>query len=303
MNERQAGTFLLTLLLVASLAIAGLSGSATAEEIDDDVVDEVNDDEIATVNEMVEEVNAGLGNVSAVEGVDPVEAETDAEAEAEAERLWDEADRLEEAVLTQVVAEINYRSQEKIGRDIADDSVSTPEEARTEAQNIEDTYVHIDEDAQTAADSLWQNADRVEAIRENLTAAATELADPPTGVVEGTVTNDDGEPVDGAEIAVEGSVESTTTGADGTYELELREGSYTLTVEADDHEGIESTIEVAENETVDGDVTMAATESDDDGDDEADADEPDEGEDDGLPGFGAATALVALLAAVAIARR
>ncbi|MFC4541686.1 carboxypeptidase regulatory-like domain-containing protein [Halosolutus amylolyticus] len=263
MNRQQVGVFLLSTLLVLSSGIAvGVGpGTVAAQEFDESDVEEVNANAIADTNDRIEETNDGLENVEDVELVAEVEAETAAEAEAEAQRLREAATRVHDTMLDRVVDEINEQAQDRVGRDIAN-HVDTAAEAREEADRIEAEYGHISDGAKEAADSLRRTADRVEAIDDDLNAAANTLAMPDTGTVEGTVTDDDGEPIEGVEIAAIESTGSTTSDEDGTYEIEVGEGDQPIRFSTSGYETVEETVTVEANGTAALDVSMAAEEDD-----------------------------------------
>ncbi|TYL40685.1 hypothetical protein CV102_03740, partial [Natronococcus pandeyae] len=97
---------------------------------------------------IIETTNESLENVDDIETIDDIDGNT--------------ADRLQDEIFTQVVEEINTQSQEILGEDIADD-VDTPEEARQEADEIEEEYGNA---AEEAVDGLNNSADNIEEIHE-----------------------------------------------------------------------------------------------------------------------------------------
>ena len=76
----------------------------------------------------------------------------------------------------------------------------------------------------------------------------------------GTVTDEDGEPVANASVAVSGDTYSdeTTTNAQGVYSLELPDGSYTLTVSKEGYDEVTERIEVS-GSNVPKDITLTTT--------------------------------------------
>ncbi|MFC7058808.1 carboxypeptidase regulatory-like domain-containing protein [Halovenus salina] len=94
------------------------------------------------------------------------------------------------------------------------------------------------------------------------------------------VVDSDGSPVEGAEIAVGDA--SATTGADGTATVEVADGTYTITVDADGFETTEQEIDIQSDETVT--IELAETPGEDDGTPtEEPTETPDTGDDGGLP--------------------
>jgi outer membrane receptor for ferrienterochelin and colicins len=87
-----------------------------------------------------------------------------------------------------------------------------------------------------------------------------------TGRIEGKVTRDDGTPLGGVSVRVEGSNRSAQTGSDGTYRLDgVPAGPHTLTFSLSDNSTTETGVEVAAgatrtvDKTVDWDVSFAET--------------------------------------------
>lgn len=80
----------------------------------------------------------------------------------------------------------------------------------------------------------------------------------PSGTVSGTVTDEDGNPIEGASVRVGGT--EATTDADGSYELEVQEGSYELKIGADGYQDVTNDIEVTGDETATADATLTETE-------------------------------------------
>lgn len=66
--------------------------------------------------------------------------------------------------------------------------------------------------------------------------ASSAAIDGETTRLSGTVTDEDGETIFGATVTVNGSDREARTNADGFYSLELEEGAYEVTVEADGYE-------------------------------------------------------------------
>ena len=77
----------------------------------------------------------------------------------------------------------------------------------------------------------------------------------------GTVTDEDGEPVANASVAVSGDTYSdeTTTNAQGVYSLELPDGSYTLTVSKEGYDEVTETVEVSGADISNKDITLSTT--------------------------------------------
>jgi len=86
------------------------------------------------------------------------------------------------------------------------------------------------------------------------------------GRIEGKVTRDDGTPLGGVQVQVQGSDRSAQTGSDGTYRIDgVPPGSYTLTFTLSDNSTTETGVEVAAgaartvDKSVDWDVSFAET--------------------------------------------
>ncbi|WP_254864309.1 S8 family serine peptidase [Halovivax gelatinilyticus] len=77
---------------------------------------------------------------------------------------------------------------------------------------------------------------------------ATAFANTNAGI-EGTVTDDAGEPVEGALVTVDEQY-TTVTDADGTYELTQLPGTHDVTVEAFGHESAETTVTIEDDDHV-----------------------------------------------------
>lgn len=80
---------------------------------------------------------------------------------------------------------------------------------------------------------------------------------PVKATIEGMVTDDDGSPVSGATVTVDG--ETVTTGSDGKYSFTVDVGSYTVTVSKDGYESETSTISASSEETYTVDLAIAET--------------------------------------------
>ncbi len=82
--------------------------------------------------------------------------------------------------------------------------------------------------------------------------------DPIIVTVEGVVTDEDGEPVSGATVTLDG--ETTKTGEDGSYGFTVETGTYTLTVEKEGYETYTSTVSATSEDTYTIDVKVTSTE-------------------------------------------
>jgi subtilisin family serine protease len=81
----------------------------------------------------------------------------------------------------------------------------------------------------------------------------------PSGVVHGTITDlNDGLPIAGATVAASPGGRTATTGADGTYSLRLRPGSYSLAFGATNYVGQTKSIVLADGDDTTVDVALAA---------------------------------------------
>lgn len=81
----------------------------------------------------------------------------------------------------------------------------------------------------------------------------------PKGHITGTITDErSGEPISGATVLVleDAAIPAQTTGADGSFLLEVLEGTYTLTVTAADYYGDTVSLIVPPHETVDGSLAL-----------------------------------------------
>ena len=107
---------------------------------------------------------------------------------------------------------------------------------------------------------------RVDVVLDAVEADDPDDADEPdptpeleVGTVAGTVTDTDGEPVGGATVTINGS--DTTTGADGSYEIdELDAGTYDVTVVADGYAHGTADADVSAGDTTTVDVVLDAVE-------------------------------------------
>ncbi|MBD3172735.1 PEGA domain-containing protein, partial [Candidatus Bathyarchaeota archaeon] len=81
---------------------------------------------------------------------------------------------------------------------------------------------------------------------------------PDTVIVEGVVTDEDGNPVSGATVTLDG--ETTTTSNDGYYSFEVETGTYTLTVEKESYESDTSTIQAISEDTYTINFEITSTE-------------------------------------------
>ncbi|WP_440769485.1 carboxypeptidase regulatory-like domain-containing protein [Natronorubrum sp. DTA28] len=82
--------------------------------------------------------------------------------------------------------------------------------------------------------------------------------DSDTTRLSGTVTDEDGETIFGADVTVNGSSETSRTNADGFYSLELEGGEHEVTVEAEDHEPKTWTESISNGSWTRTDVTLTA---------------------------------------------
>jgi hypothetical protein len=82
------------------------------------------------------------------------------------------------------------------------------------------------------------------------------------GTISGTVTDENGEVVEGAEVRASGT--EATTNSDGIYELEVQTGSHELTVSADGYQGESTQVQVEADTTTTQDVELAVAETTDD---------------------------------------
>ena len=82
----------------------------------------------------------------------------------------------------------------------------------------------------------------------------------PNGHVHGTVTDlNDGLPISGATVRASPGGRSATTGADGTYSLRLRPGSYSLSISATNYVGQTSQLVLADGDDTTVDAALAAS--------------------------------------------
>lgn len=283
-TKGQVTRIALAVTLVAVAGIVGATGAVSA--VDEATVEDVNDD-LRESNDRIEtELNDELEEVEGVETIELVDP--DADPDDEADRLENDYERLSAEMMETVMAEVNAQA----GQELVDaDAVDTPEDLRDEADSLEATYGHINEDAIMAAESLRAIADGVEDLEETLVGAAHQLRGEVVGTVTGTVTDADGEPIDGVTVSVDGESDEATTDADGEYELRTMAGSQTLVFDHESFDDAEESVDVAGDDTTDYDVELAAG---DDGD-EADGE-------DGMPGFGVAVTLAALALGALAAR-
>lgn len=80
-----------------------------------------------------------------------------------------------------------------------------------------------------------------------------------TGSLTGTVTDESGDPVEGATVDIVDSAKDATTGADGSYSFEeLDVGTYDIRVSADQYQTTEATVDIAADEQTQRDVTLGA---------------------------------------------
>ena len=81
---------------------------------------------------------------------------------------------------------------------------------------------------------------------------------PDIAIVEGVVTDEDGNPISGATVTLNG--ETTTTSNDGSYSFEVETGTYTLTVEGESYEPETSTIQATSEDTYTVNFEITSTE-------------------------------------------
>lgn len=97
-------------------------------------------------------------------------------------------------------------------------------------------------------------------IADQVNAKANFTLQPiPKGTLTGTITDErTGEPIEGATVSVleDAMVAPQITGADGSFSLELLEGTYTLSVIAADYYGDTLTVTVPPNGTADGSLAL-----------------------------------------------
>ncbi|ARS89633.1 BGTF surface domain-containing protein [Natrarchaeobaculum aegyptiacum] len=254
----------------------------------EEVAATINEEYIAPVNAGLEDVNDGLENADDLAYVENVSASDWDEAEAEADRLRERAPELQDELYDAVVEEINIQAADTpLGGDIARD-VETPDEARAEADRLREEYGLLGgDDIEEAAESLEFAADLGEAIDENLLRAADQLQPPETGQLEGTVIDENGDPIAGIDVTPVESSASATTGDDGAFSLEVPEGTQPIRVSGDGYETVEEVVEIDGDEPATLEVELER------------ADEPD----DSVSGFGLVAAVGALLAVALLARR
>ncbi|HEX7197160.1 MAG TPA: carboxypeptidase regulatory-like domain-containing protein, partial [Candidatus Limnocylindria bacterium] len=107
-----------------------------------------------------------------------------------------------------------------------------------------------------AGDDALQFSYLTDVLAANTAFRITEV---PTGLVRGTVTDaNDGLPVAGALVEAVGSGRSTTTDAEGTYQLRLLPGSYTLNIGADGYTSFDQAFSLAVDEELTIDAALAA---------------------------------------------
>ena len=83
--------------------------------------------------------------------------------------------------------------------------------------------------------------------------------EPPTpqATIEGVITDDNGDPVSGATVTLDG--ETVTTGSDGSYSFTVDVGTYTLTVNKDGYESEASSVSATSEDTYNVDLAIAET--------------------------------------------
>ena len=272
MRRQHVGGMLLVLIMVVSVVAMGVGpGTVTADETVEDDVATVNDEYIPVVNELVSEANEELEEVDDVEKTDPVEAETRDEALDEADRLQGEIDRYPDDILGSIVEEINIQAEEEVGQyldgDLIDDPVETPDDAREQADYIEENFGDLSDEAERAYEGLRDAADGLEEGEDALESAIFILEGGSVGSIAGgpVEDTDTGEPIEGVTVEVEDGP-SSQTDEDGMYEISgVPEGDHTLIVHGADEESEDVTVEEDEETAVEG-VVIEAPEDDDEED-------------------------------------
>lgn len=110
------------------------------------------------------------------------------------------------------------------------------------------------------------------------------------GTISGTVTDENGDPIEGATVLAGGT--EATTDSDGSYELEVETGSYDLRVSADGYQEDTTQVEVEAETTATQDAELAVEETTDD--------DPESGYSDTVTLLGQGVGLIAVAAAAVL---
>jgi hypothetical protein len=113
----------------------------------------------------------------------------------------------------------------------------------------------------------FQSAEGYPLLGDMYKRFTTRAADEPgTGTVVGQVTDENGKPIAGATVTVEGTGITATTNETGWYMLEeVPEGDHTLVIEHQDYETQEQDVTVSEGETETADTQLLPPPSDEGG--------------------------------------
>lgn len=269
MTRQQVQVVLMTLLVVLSLGAAVAFVPGTAAAVDQELVDDINDGVQETNDRMEADLHPELENTDPPDMMEPVDP--DDSAEEMYNHLDSEVDRLSIEMLHAVVGEINAVAEEMgQGQIIDPDDIETPDDARAEGDGFVDDYGHITDRADEGQDGLYEVADSVEELNDRFGDALNQLeteafSDADMGTIEGTVTDEDGDPIEGVEIEAEEGPGEATTDENGEYEIEILSGDNTLVFSHADLATTEEEVSVGTDETETVDVTMA-----EDGDEEDD---------------------------------
>ena len=86
------------------------------------------------------------------------------------------------------------------------------------------------------------------------------VPDAPAGRISGTVTDSAGQPIGGASVSTSSGMYKVTTDENGSYVLELREGTHEIIASADSYDSSVATVEVEEGQTTTLNFTLIASE-------------------------------------------
>jgi ABC-type Fe3+ transport system substrate-binding protein len=84
------------------------------------------------------------------------------------------------------------------------------------------------------------------------------VVSPTTGTISGVVEDDQGDPVSGATVTVDGK--TVTTGSDGSYTFNVEAGTYTVEVEKPDYDSDSSSVTVAAGGSKTADLVLTSSE-------------------------------------------